>query len=1573
MVSIRIVRVGLLLCLGLSLAGCAEIDPDQASTPLERSESLEGLPTTGFVSLGEFEGSFDVTTGELRIGQLEADISRGAAGEYRVRRQAYGFCNDLSVNAAELGVGVNAVPGTMFSTVEECIPADEVAAWGRLFYTPSGAFCATVRIDNRDEVMLGNVIAEITEITAGYEGYTFTADAAPPCCGTGADLSGLTGPNVPTDLSGGAFLHAEAMAPGESAAQQWTFANSGGSFSFRGRIVAQLQEVDNGLDDDCDGRVDNGLGEYDDGAPCREDADCSIGVCRVDGDELGECARPCEEGTFGRACEACPIDCGAGGSCDDGLSGTGVCVCADGWASASCGRCAPGHWGSECAGTCDPCGAYGECSAGLTGDGRCMCTSAGYGPECQFSCANGVEDGDESGVDCGGPTCEPCPPRVPPCNGRGVPGAAVGMRLVTHGLDDHCDPLEERVCLQRGATGLLFNEAAGETTYTRATSPRDTAWAPGTCERVFAGAPIWRTFRNTVSELLRSAAGLELCMVATETGNAYDIEFVSWSRSTSEASGFSYLRTDEVCACEPGFHGADCESSCSDGIFNGSEDAVDCGGACSPCPDGEAVHCNFRGRYTETETAVDYVADTPCYRISDDVCLARTTGGPPFNVETGHVGGGRDSMALEGTLWAMGTCGEVVPWSQNPFNATGNSSGWMLGEWCVLDRSTGSEHSITVTNWEFGRAGGWSFTHIVQVCECDEGAHGVSCEHSCDDGLRSGDEVATDCGGACEECAVDWECNFNGVDGGVVEFEWDGSTCDRLSDGVCLARGETLGLYNTVEESSWTAESPAATRWSFGSCSDGDGPPMLDWRTAVWTDGDGPRWSIGELYCMLDRTTGIRYDITVTDWVPAGRGGGFSYRRTKECACARGFHGTDCSKSCSDGVRNGDEALVDCGGSNCDPCPERWECNHRGDPSLETRLVRLDGADCDLIGEATCLDRSRVRGGPIFNEASGASGGHDHRGLAGTAWGAGVCDETPPRDADPFHHRGNNTGWMLGEWCVLDRSTGIEHEVEFASWGSGRSGATTYIRTSPTCSCDRGAHGLNCEFSCSDGIQNGDETLVDCGGSVCEPCLDGWECGYNGTFEIGWTRVIHERNDPCYRISDGVCLGRSTVGGPPFNATLGRLGGSRDTRAMDGTLWSLGSCTLVVPSDDDPFGVAGNASGWQLQEWCMLDLSTGLEHTIDISSWGRGRSGAWSFIHAGGSCECEPGFHGSSCEFTCSDGVVGGAEDAIDCGGPCDPCEEGWQCHFDGVYTETTSEVEYEADGPCYRISDALCLGRSSAGGPPFNAAAGHTRGHHNGGLEESFWATGSCDEVTPLNDNPFARRRNATGHQLGPWCVLDRSTGLEHSIEIESWDNARGAGWSFTHTGGACECDPGAHGGACEFTCADGVANGEEDAVDCGGPCPPCLDGWQCSYNGTFAGTEVHYEHEGGDACDRVSDDVCIARGESRGIFNSETETSYSFANPTRTLWSSALSCGSVVSPSQTWRDAVWTAGTGPRSIVDRSFCMLDGTTDQEWTVVFHSWATGGTGGEFSYTRSHLECECDPGFTGETCAEAEL
>ncbi|MFT6400331.1 MAG: hypothetical protein ACJAYU_005102 [Bradymonadia bacterium] len=54
------------------------------------------------------------------------------------------------------------------------------------------------------------------------------------------------------------------MSPGSSADSDWVFRNAGGSFVFTGRIVGRVAEVRDGLDNDCDGEVDEGTDPFED-------------------------------------------------------------------------------------------------------------------------------------------------------------------------------------------------------------------------------------------------------------------------------------------------------------------------------------------------------------------------------------------------------------------------------------------------------------------------------------------------------------------------------------------------------------------------------------------------------------------------------------------------------------------------------------------------------------------------------------------------------------------------------------------------------------------------------------------------------------------------------------------------------------------------------------------------------------------------------------------------------------------------------------------------------------------------------------------------------------------------------------------------------------------------------------------------------------------------------------------------------------------------------------------------------------------------------------------------------------
>ncbi len=268
-------------------------------------------------------------------------------------------------------------------------------------------------VTNHHAGVLREVTAEITSVSppdyAGYE-HPF---------GTGHDSAALPdGLNRPTDARGGLFHHGD-IDPATRSDLQWTFRNPGGSFVFYGRIMAQMLELLDGVDDNCDGWVDDRLGQYADGVACRFDDDCVSGRCHdVDSgvvpEPVGDCAQSCPEGQFGDPCEDCPggpgaAQCSGNGVCDDGSMGSGACSCFAGFAGTACDDCAPGFWGPTCAG-CPLCENGGSCRDGLSGDGTCVCPADTHGTRCEHACFDGIQSGDETGPDCGGATCAPCRP-----------------------------------------------------------------------------------------------------------------------------------------------------------------------------------------------------------------------------------------------------------------------------------------------------------------------------------------------------------------------------------------------------------------------------------------------------------------------------------------------------------------------------------------------------------------------------------------------------------------------------------------------------------------------------------------------------------------------------------------------------------------------------------------------------------------------------------------------------------------------------------------------------------------------------------------------------------------------------------------------------------------------------------------------------------------------------------------------------------------------------------------------------------------------------------------------------------
>uniref|UniRef100_A0A8C9RKG4 Stabilin 1 n=1 Tax=Scleropages formosus TaxID=113540 RepID=A0A8C9RKG4_SCLFO len=114
---------------------------------------------------------------------------------------------------------------------------------------------------------------------------------------------------------------------------------------------------------------------------------------------------------WGPLCLPCPSwsgrACNWHGTCMDGFTGNGTCVCDEGATGFACQECKKKDtYGLKCASECN-CYHYGECSSGPHGDGQCYCQPPYTGPKCSAvsqSCRNCTAysycKGDEKSAEC---------------------------------------------------------------------------------------------------------------------------------------------------------------------------------------------------------------------------------------------------------------------------------------------------------------------------------------------------------------------------------------------------------------------------------------------------------------------------------------------------------------------------------------------------------------------------------------------------------------------------------------------------------------------------------------------------------------------------------------------------------------------------------------------------------------------------------------------------------------------------------------------------------------------------------------------------------------------------------------------------------------------------------------------------------------------------------------------------------------------------------------------------------------------------------------------------------------------
>jgi hypothetical protein len=225
--------------------------------------------------------------------------------------------------------------------------------------------------------------------------------------------------------------------------------------------------------------------------------------------------------------------------------------------------------------------------------------------------------------------------------------------------------------------------------------------------------------------------------------------------------------------------------------------------------------------------------------------------------------------------------------------------------------------------------------------------------------------------------------------------------------------------------------------------------------------------------------------------------GGLALDASTASDAAAGAGGT-ISATCSDGVKDGDETDVDCGGA-CLPCGLDHKCLQTSDCSVTGAGcdIALGGCACDALAHVCvvshCVDHARdstetdVDCGGLCDGCAPGNGCHADTDCSVYDYGCTRCMCDPSTSACVQNH------------CLDDKVDVDETDVDC---GGSRCSACPnggLCRLDTDCvsnACDLATHRCITD-QCKDHRQDGAETDADCGGGVCPLCQIGQHCSSN--------------------------------------------------------------------------------------------------------------------------------------------------------------------------------------------------------------------------------------------------------------------------------------------------------------------------------------------------------------------------------------------------------------------------------------------------------------------------------------------
>lgn len=568
----------------------------------------------------------------------------------------------------------------------------------------------------------------------------------------------------------------------------------------------------------------------------------------------------------------------------------------------------------------------------------------------------------------------------------------------------------------------------------------------------------------------------------------------------------------------------------------------------------------------------------------------------------------------------------------------------------------------------------------------------------CNNGLQDNDETGLDCGASCGGCAASTCTDNNQCSSGLclnsIGQCADPSCSDTIKNGSesgidcggeCLAEGKPCSNGETCQND---------VDCSSGVCNVTCQPPAPHCSNNI-QDQDETDVDCGGVDCAVCvDNQGCR---TGADCEHGVCGVGNSCPGPGTCVCQ--------TPSCTDGVLNGTETGTDCGGAcvvQSLTCADGQPCGVDADcasgvcnggacqaPAPHCSNGVTDAGETDLnCGGGEC---------PACNDnqncAVAADCANNICGVANNCPGPSLCQCQAPNCSDGIHN-GNETGVDCGGSCVTSDGKTCADGAACAVAADCASGVCNVTCQSPSCVP-------------ADGVQNGNETSVDCGGGGgCPGCATGGACANGGDCASGACGVNNNCASPPCTCQDPTCSDTVRNGSETAIDCGGSCVASDGKTCADGATCGVaadcasGVCnvTCQVPSCVPADGVQnGSETGVDCGGGACPDCGTGGGCTTGADCV----SGACGVNNSCASppCTCQ--------DPTCTDGVQNQDEKGIDCAGAClasnltcppgTPCVSGAECNS-GFCHNTLNTCMFSSCSPADGVQNGNETGTDCGG-----------------------------------------------------------------------------------------------------------------------------------------------------------------------------------------------------------------------------------------------------------------------------------